>query len=342
MTIILRRAYFFCFFFVFRTVRDTLIQNKVPLHHYVTFTLQSDQFTHPAQSGKFEVEEISLGTQRIEDYMTVLANQLNSNEAFQPGSTFQADLTVIQCTKKGGKGKFTLGKRAISDVTRQKRSVIEIKNIDTLCCARAIFVTKAWLHKDDSRDAKRHYYKVTHREAYQARMARKLHEDAGVRLGPCGHEAPEKCQAYLSPDYQLKVMAMSFPYMVTYQGPPAPLIIRLLQFEDHYHGCRSNMGFLERSYFCDECNRGYSNDDFRHHPCEGRLCPACKQKECGPKRGSPSLSCETCHQSSTMRRVYNIIEPTKFARNSNDAPSVARNSIQPIRKNLTARKKSMS
>lgn len=90
------------------------------------------------------MEEILLGTQRIEDYMTVLANQLNSNEAFQPGSTFQADLTVIQCPKKGGEGKFTLGKRAISDVTRQKRSVIEIKNIDTLCCARAICVTKAW------------------------------------------------------------------------------------------------------------------------------------------------------------------------------------------------------
>lgn len=74
----------------------------------------------------------------------------------------------------------------------------------------------------------------------------------------------EKFQAYLSPEYQLKVMAMSLPYMVMYQGPPAPLIIRLSQFEDHYHGCRSYMGFLERSYFCDECNRGYNNEDFRH------------------------------------------------------------------------------
>ena len=225
MTIILRRAsfFFFCVFFVFRTLRDTLIQNKVSLHNYVTLTLQSDQFTHPAQSGKFEVEEILLGTQRI-------ANQFNSNEAFQPESTFQADLTVIQCPIEGGKGKFTLGKRAVSDVTRQKRSVIEIKNIDTLRCARAICVTKTWLHKDDSRDAKRHYYNVAHREVYQARILRKLHEDAGVPLGPCGHEALEQFQTFPSPDYQIKVVAMSFPYMVTYQGPNAPLIIRILQF----------------------------------------------------------------------------------------------------------------
>lgn len=154
--------------------------------------------------------------------MAVLANQLNSNKAFQPESTFQADLTVIQSPKKGGKSKFTLGKRAISDVALKKQSILSIENEHVLCCALAICVTKAWLHKDDSRDAKRHYYNVTHREAYQVRMARKLHEEAGVPLGPCGHEALEQFQTFLSPDCQLKVMAMSFPYMVTYQGPNAP------------------------------------------------------------------------------------------------------------------------
>lgn len=41
--------------------------------------------------------------------MTTLANQLNSNEAFKPSSTFQADLTVIKTPKKGGKHKLTLG-----------------------------------------------------------------------------------------------------------------------------------------------------------------------------------------------------------------------------------------
>ena len=41
--------------------------------------------------------------------MTTPANQLNSNEAFKPSSTFQADLTVIKSPKKGGKQKLTLG-----------------------------------------------------------------------------------------------------------------------------------------------------------------------------------------------------------------------------------------
>lgn len=86
--------------------------------------------------------------------------------------------------------------------------------MDTLCCARAICVTKAWLHKDDTGVTERHYHSVTEQETYQARMAIQLHEEAGVPIGPYGHEALEKFQAYLSQDYQLQVMSMTHPYMV--------------------------------------------------------------------------------------------------------------------------------
>ena len=104
------------------------------------------------------------------------------------------------------------------------------------------------------------------KETAQTRMARQLHEESGVPLGPYGHDALE------------------------------PLVICLLFQDDHYHGCTSYAGFLEWSYFCDQCNRGYDVEEYRHHPCEGRRCPACKQKECGPKHTSPSLSCPSCHR----------------------------------------------
>ena len=41
--------------------------------------------------------------------MTTLANQLNSNEAFKPSSTFQADLTVIKSPKKRRQTQTHLG-----------------------------------------------------------------------------------------------------------------------------------------------------------------------------------------------------------------------------------------
>ena len=84
-------------------------------------------------------------------------------------------------------------------------------------------------------------------------------------------------------------MATSYPYVMVFVGPKAPHIIPLLlqKHDDseigHYDTCTSYAGFLERSYFCDQCNKGFDHNDFRHHPCEGQRCHACKQLECGAK-----------------------------------------------------------
>ena len=111
----------------------------------------------------------------------------------------------------------------------------------------------------------------------------------GVPLGACGPKELKTFQDFLAPNYQLKVMATSYPYVMVFVGPKAPHIIRLLlqKHDDseigHYDTCTSYTGFLERSYFCDQCNKGFDHNDFRHHPCEGQRCHACKQVECGAK-----------------------------------------------------------
>ena len=79
------------------------------------------------------------------------------------------------------------------------------------------------------------------------------------------------------------------PLVMVFVGPKAPHIIRLLLQKHsnseigHYDICTSYAGFIERSYFCDQCNKGFDHNDFRHHPCEGQRCHACKQVECGAK-----------------------------------------------------------
>lgn len=64
----------------------------------------------------------------------------------------------------------------------------------------------------------------------------------------------------------------------------------------HFHGCTSYQAFLEKSYFCDTCNRGYDHEDFAHHPCEGRRCKSCKTVECGPKDHHPTRYCMHCNR----------------------------------------------
>ena len=68
--------------------------------------------------------------------------------------------------------------------------------------------------------------------------------------------------------------------MIIYEGPNALKKIYLVKVDDHYHGCTSLSGFLERSYFCEDCNKGYSKDNRHHHPCKKIWCFGCQKKGC--------------------------------------------------------------
>ena len=63
---------------------------------------------------------------------------------------------------------------------RKKDCIVQIKNKDDLCCARAIVVAKSKLDKDPK-------YKsiVSRTGTLQGRLAQELHESAGVPLGSC-------------------------------------------------------------------------------------------------------------------------------------------------------------
>ena len=254
--------------------------------------------------------------------MTTMANKLNSGESFKSSSKFTADLTFIRMPKggKSGRQKALVGKRSLAEVLKKKHSVVQITNSDKLCCARAICVAKAWIHKDEGNRQKLVYENAKKCDTVRSRMAHQLHEDAGIPLGACGHQELKKFQDFLAPDYQLKVMATSYPYMMVFVGPEAPHIIRLLlqKHDDsetgHYDTCTSYAGFLERSYFCDQCNKGFDHNNFRYHPCEGRRCHACKQVECGakPDYALREVPCSSCCRKFYSQTCYDMHKEKKI------------------------------
>ena len=154
----------------------------------------------------------------------------------------------------------------------------------------------------------RHYKNLKDGYPVQQREARVLHRLAGVHEGPCGISELQKFQAVL-PGYQIKVKSIEPPHMLIFVGPtPSDKIIRIIKEDDHYDGCNSFSGFLSRSYFCDECNRGYDHDDHENHPCDGKWCPSCHRQDCpdfteakqplGPDQFPSSSSlCRLCRRS---------------------------------------------
>ena len=149
------------------------------------------------------------------------------------------------------------------------------------------------------------------------RLAKELHRLAGVPEGPCGIPELQKFQAVL-PGYQIKAMSIDPPYMLIFAGPtPSDKIIRIIKEDDHYDGCNSFSGFLSKSYFCDECHRGYDHDDRERHPCTGKWCPSRHRKDCpnfieakGPlglgNFPTPSSPYRLCHRSFFWRGLLHV------------------------------------
>lgn len=58
----------------------------------------------------------------------------------------------------------------------------------------------------------------------------------------------------------------------------------------HYDGLYSIPGFMNRSYFCYRCCKGYNIEDSAHNNCQAKNCPACKQSSSKSEQGCPDFS----------------------------------------------------
>ena len=241
-------------------------------HCTVHFAMQSSTLTHAFQSTTFTVRELEEGSERLDTYLQALAAKLNSNEDFTPDDTFTVDTTFVLTPGPGsGNGKrYRPSKAAVRNIVKKSR--VTMKNKDDLCCALAIVTMKALVDADgDTRD--RDYKNLNDGYPVQERNAKELHRLTGVPEGPCGLSELTQFKTAL-PGYQIKVLSIDPPHMLIYAGPTSSdKIIRLIKDDDHYDGRNSFKGFLSQSYFCDDCNRGYSTEDSHHHPCEANGAP---------------------------------------------------------------------
>ena len=101
----------------------------------------------------------------------------------------------------------------------------------------------------------------------------------------------------LGPQYQLLVMTRMKPFFLIFKGPTAPHQIRLSKSNVHFDGCTSFPAFVNRSYYCLDCERGFNTNDRTSHICQGRRCSACGRFDCQDYvRGTrPTDYCTLCH-----------------------------------------------
>ena len=237
-----------------------------------------------------------------------MAEQLNSNESFDPGEGLAISVILVRLPSPGSRLKnLALGRRRKEEDDKRKKTIIRILNKDNLCCARAIVTMMAWCHKDEPVrfDSDVHpmseWENLRRGHPVQTQRARALHLAAGVPEGPCGYPELQHFQDYLyqlDPPYQLKVISRSHPFFMVFRGErDLPLVVQIIKDEDHYNGCTEFKGIVNKSYWCPLCDKGYDHNDARHHPCDGRLCRACDRPTCTDydRFTQPTTECSRCH-----------------------------------------------
>ena len=75
----------------------------------------------------------------------------------------------------------------------------------------------------------------------------------------------------------------------------------LIKLGHHYHACTSLSRFFGKVYYCVECEKGFSNNDLKHHRCHGKKCFACHQADCldfnhRHEGDVVHLPCHRCHR----------------------------------------------
>ena len=221
------------------------------------------------------------------------------NESFNPDRGFQVDVVFVSMPGQGlGRGrKCNPGRRCLDRENKKKRPIVTIKNRDALSCARAIVTMRTHCHKDDGTDGFRQWENLKRGLPMQQRQAQDLHRQAGVAEGPCGLEELRQFQQALGSQYLLFVMTRMKPFFFIFKGPAPPHQIRLLKSNDHFDGCTSFPAFVNRSYYCVDCEWGFNTNDSTNHTCQGRRCSACGRFDCQDYvRGTrPTDYCTQCH-----------------------------------------------
>ena len=98
----------------------------------------------------------------------------------------------------------------------------------------------------------------------QERLARLLHQEAGVPEGPCGFEELQAFQDHLGPQGYQPIVVDPSKCLIVFKDPiynEAPHWIGLVKHQGHYDGLTSIPALLNRSYYCRHCDRGYSTEE---------------------------------------------------------------------------------
>ena len=242
------------------------ISNGMLATDQVRFVMHSQQLSYPISLPFMPRNELT--TTRI---MFEIERVLQSNEKFSLDGSLHVNLIHV-AMPSGGKGKIGRGGVNLQKRLHDKKCFIQIRNKDELCLPRAIVTAIA------RENNHKKWSSIRQGKEPQRSEALELLKRANLPLKRCGLEDVKKFQEVI-PEYQIVVVSAEHFNRIVFKGPSAEKVIYLYFHDGHFEIITSMAAFLNRSYFCPTCLKGYDVEDPRHHRCPDKCC-CCQRIGC--------------------------------------------------------------
>lgn len=271
---------------IFNSILSHIIPKSATKHDLIKIVIQAANLDYPIIIPFTPIKHISVNL-----ILSEIERVLQSFEEFLIDERFFINISHIKYpigAKKHGKYRNSIN---FQNFLKHKRCIIQIKNKDDMCCARAIITGIAKLEKNPIYLAYKNPSKT--KRSFQTRDAQLLHKKADVPIQPCGIKEIDKFQKYLQPKYQILVVSKDHFNAVIYSGKKiSKKKIILYLHDNHYDLITSMPAFMERSYYCFICNKGYNN---KYHRCVSS-CNACFST-CDSNQPYNWKYCNNCNRS---------------------------------------------
>ena len=286
---------------------DNLIEDlKIPEDYWMTLQTGSREHRKEGLTGeawKVPVGDFTESALYTQSVLSKLSNVSNSGQFITNDIGFSASVLFSRPERKGGKrAGGGPGQKIWDQMAKESKCVCEIKNKDELCCARAIVTMREYTKRQaGQQNTFENIRQDRGKNSQQLKEAKKLHEEAGVPEGPCRLEEIAKFQDYLGPQgYRIIVVdatkgGVIFTSEAFQEASKTIALVKSVYMDDknkekaHYDGLYSIRGFMNPTYFCNRCCKGYNTEDGAHHNCQAQNCPACKQSS-KTEQGCPDFT----------------------------------------------------
>ncbi|XP_053406272.1 uncharacterized protein LOC128559126 [Mercenaria mercenaria] len=226
----------------------------------------------------------------VERLLSEIERVLQSYEEFVLDDTLGIELVHVQMPVGSGHKRQPFVN--LDKMLQDKKCIIQIQNKDKLCCARALITAIAQIEKHP------HWNKIRQGRHIQYQLAVDLHQKANIPLQSCGMEEVKKFQNVL-PKYQIIVLSKEHFNSIIYEGPEGRIPVYLYLHDGHFDVITKITAFLNRSYFCQLCKKGYNTKET--HRCN-YPCPYCHHIH--EDDSEDWIFCSDCHRSFKNRTCF--------------------------------------